>query len=275
MMRFIFITNSPELARFATERGVDRVMVDLELLGKVARQGHLSTLISRHDFSDIARVRASIPGKELIVRLNPVHNGTQAEVDRAISLGADVLMLPMFRTVQEVELFCAFVGKRVRVCLLLETAAGAAALESIVSVEGVDEVHIGLNDLHLDLGHSFMFEPLANGMVDNIARIIHAAGLPMGIGGLARAGEGLLPAELLVAEHVRLHSTGAILSRTFHRNSLTVADVERDMDFTVEVDKLQQAYQSHSKASKEELLAVHREVSARIATIVRSKNGGA
>lgn len=272
MMRFIFITNRPELAVFATERGAERVMVDLELLGKVERQGHLSTVISRHDFDDIGRVRAAIPDKELIVRLNPVHAGSQQEVDRAIDLGADVLMLPMFRTAQDVERFSALVNGRVRICLLLETAAAAAAIDDIVRIEAVDEIHIGLNDLHLDLGLTFMFEPLASGMIDGLAATIRAAGLPLGIGGLARAGEGLLPADLLVAEHVRLQSTGAILSRTFHRNSTTVAEIERDMDFAAEVGKLQAAYRHYSEGTAHDLLAAHRDVAERAAAIVRAKS---
>lgn len=275
MIRYIFITNSPELASFATARGVDRVMVDLELLGKVERQGHLSTVISRHSFEDVPRVRAVIPGKELIVRLNPVHEGTGKEVDRAISLGADILMLPMFRRADEVEHFCRLVGGRARVMLLLETAKAAENLKQILAVPGIDEIHIGLNDLHLDLGLNFMFEPLANGTVDGLAAIIGESGLPFGIGGLARAGEGLLPADLLVAEHVRLGSTGAILSRTFHRNSATVADIEKEMDFAFEVARLQDAYQAHRRASANELRALHEDVAARVASIVRSKTGGA
>ena len=274
MMRFIFITNSPELATFVCERGVERVMVDLELLGKIERQGHLSTVISRHDFEDIAKVRAAIPDKDLIVRLNPVHSGSQDEVDRAIDLGADTLMLPMFRTAREVETFCSFVDKRVRVCLLLETAAGISDLDEIVAISGVDEVHIGLNDLHLDLRNTFMFEPLTNGIVDIAAKKIRSAGLPLGIGGLARAGEGLLPADMLIAEHVRLQSTGAILSRTFHRNSTSVSDIEREMDFAMELMKLQDAYRNYQLVSSATLSEVHIEVSERVSSIVRSKTGG-
>lgn len=273
MIRYIFITNSPDLASFATERGADRVMVDLELMGKVERQGHLSTVISRHSFEDVALVRAAIPDRELVVRLNPVHSGSAAEIDRAVELGADILMLPMFRTAEEVEQFCGLVAGRARVILLLETAAAAADIEKILAVPGIDEVHIGLNDLHIDLGFSFMFEPLANGMVDGLAEAIRRAGLPFGIGGLARVGEGLLPADLLIAEHVRLGSTGAILSRTFHRNSATVAEIELDMDFAAEVFKLHEAYARHKDASAAELQTSHDDVAARVAAIVRAKTG--
>lgn len=271
MMRFIFITNSPDLAAFAEANGVDRIMVDLELNGKVDRQGHLSTVISRHAMSDIPLIRTSISHAELLVRINPVHAGTQQEVEQAIAHGADAIMLPMFRTASEVQVFCAAVGGRCKVVLLLETAAATANLAEILTVQGIDEIHIGLNDLHLDLGLSFMFQPIAGGFVDHIATMIRAAGLPLGIGGLARAGEGLLPADMLVAEHVRLGSTGAILSRTFHRNAATVKEIEAEMNFGAEVAKLQEAFIIYGRSSEQELLAVHQDVANRVAEIVRAK----
>lgn len=273
-MRLIFITNVPELAAYASDRGVERVMVDLELLGKVERQGHLSTVISRHTFDDVAQIRRAIPDKNLMVRLNPLNLGSRNEVERAIDLGADVLMLPMFRTAQEVEQFSILVDGRVRICLLLETAGAAANVADIVRVQGVHEIHIGLNDLHLDLGRTFMFEPLADGLIDHLAVATTGAGLALGIGGLARSGEGLLPAEMLVAEHVRLGSTGAILSRTFHRNRLTVQDLENEMDFAAEVAKLQDAYRAFAQSSPDELRAIHHEVASRVADIVRGKSAG-
>lgn len=273
-MRFIFITNVPELAEYVSYRGVERVMVDLELLGKVERQGHLSTVISRHTFDDVARIRRVVPDGNLMVRINPLNLGSRDEVERAIDLGADILMLPMFQTAKEVEQFCALADGRVRICLLLETAGAAANVADIVGVQGVQEIHIGLNDLHLDLGRTFMFEPLADGLVDQLAGAITGAGLALGIGGLARSGEGLLPAEMLVAEHVRLGSTGAILSRTFHRNKLTVQDLEVEMDFAAEVAKLQNAYRAFGQSSPDELWAIHQEVASRVAGVVREKSAG-
>ena len=272
MMRFIFITGSPELAAFVAERGVDRIMVDLELLGKVERQGHLSTVISRHSFDDVAAVRAAAPHSELMVRINPLHEGTAAEVDRAIALGSDILMLPMFRTAADVERFSNLVAGRNRICLLLETADAASAIEQIVAVPGVDEIHIGLNDLHLDLGQAFMLQPVAEGMVDAVVSVIARAGMPFGIGGIARVGEGLVPAELLLAEHVRLHSTAAILSRTFHRNYATVAEIEKEMDFAGEIVRLRQAYAEHTKATPDSLGVIHRQLQQRVAEIVRAKS---
>lgn len=263
-MRFIFITNAPDIAGFVVARGVDRVMVDLEIKGKDARQGHLNTVISRHSLGDVAAVRTYTPPGSLLVRVNPVDNETADEVDAVIARGADIVMLPMYRTVAEVAAFVAAVDGRARVMLLAETREAIAQMPKIAALDGVDEIHIGLNDLSLDLGLGFMFRPLADGLIDEAASVLRAAGKPFGIGGVARVDEGLLPAQMVIGEHARLGSTGAILSRTFHRNAGNIAEIEADMDFGAEVAKLRDAYAAAMAASSADLLANHLEVRNRV-----------
>lgn len=274
-MRFFFITNSPATAAFAVACGVDRLFVDLEINGKVSRQGHLNTVISRHSFEDVAAVRRAAPETELMVRLNPVYEGSAGEVDRAIGLGADVLMLPMFHGVADVAVFTRLVRGRAKVNLLVETVGAMKALGAIVQVDGVDEIHIGLNDLHLELANAFMFEPLADGLVDAMAATVRSVGIPFGIGGVARAGEGLLPAEIILAEHARLGSTAAILSRTFHRNLPTPEAIVAEMDFSGEIAKLRAHYAGYLGASSEELRQLHTELQLRVRAIADERRRAA
>lgn len=237
----MMILNDPEVAKLAVSSGVDRVFVDLEINGKFARQGHRDTLISNHSFDDVDRVRKAVPQATLLVRLNPWYEGSPAEIDRAISLGADILMLPMFKRLNEVEAFCHHVAGRAQVVPLLETAEGAEIVGAVAALPGVNEVYIGLNDLHLSIGKSFMFELLADGTVERLANSIRAQGKPFGFGGIARIGEGLLPAERILAEHIRLGSSCVILSRTFHR---PYDDQERSgspMNLKQEIDKVRSA----------------------------------
>lgn len=259
-MKFFFITNTVELAQYAVANGADRVFVDLEVLGKTQRQGHLNTVISRHAVTDVAKVRPHVPAGALLVRINPINEHSSAEINEVIGAGADIIMLPMFRTPGEVEIFVKAVAGRARTSLLVETVDAMNCLHECVGVCGVDEVHIGLNDLHLELRQSFMFEPLARGLVDPMAKVLSNAGIPFGIGGVARVGEGLLPAELILSEHVRLGSTAAILSRTFHRQAATAAEICTQMDFAGEVSKLRASYASHLNATAMELERDHREV---------------
>lgn len=270
-MRFFFITNSAPLARFAVDSGVERIFIDLELLGKLERQGHLDTLISRHHMSDVAPIRSAVSDAELMVRLNPVHSGSAGEVDAAIAAGADILMLPMFRWAAEVEHFASLIDGRCRLCLLVETKEAMEDISRIAAIEAVDEVHIGLNDLSLDLKLDFMFMPLAMGLVDAMARELVQLGKPFGLGGLARAAEGLLPAQLLIGEHVRLGSTRAILSRTFHRQLGSAREIAAEMDFGHEIRLLRDVEERFLCASGEEIEANRIEVWQRIADIAAAR----
>ncbi|WP_164931927.1 aldolase/citrate lyase family protein [Janthinobacterium sp. 17J80-10] len=237
----MMILNDPDVAKLAASSGVDRIFVDLEINGKFARQGHKDTLISKHSFDDVERVRKAVPGASLLVRLNPWYEGSRAEIDRAISLGVDILMLPMFKRIDEVEAFCDHVAGRAQVIPLLETAEAAEIVDAVAALPGVTEVYIGLNDLHLSMHKSFMFELLVDGTVEHLAKSILAQGKPFGFGGIARIGEGLLPAEKILAEHIRLGSSSVILSRTFHRPYDDKLAGDSPMNLKLEIDKVRSA----------------------------------
>lgn len=214
---FIQITNDPLLARRCDALGGFRLFVDLERLGKPERQAGRNTFISAHTMADVGTIKRALLQSLLMVRLNPMHGGTLAEVNEALAQGADMLMLPMFTRPGELASFCDMVAGRVPVVALLETAGALDTLPQWVGTPGLSEVYVGLNDLHLSLGMRFMFEPLAQGLLDDVARWTHAQGLRLGFGGIARVGEGLLPGEDVLAEHLRLGSRAVILSRTFNR----------------------------------------------------------
>lgn len=214
-LTLMYITNLPSVAGIAEAAGVDQIFVDLELNGKHARQGHLDTVISRHSLNDVRNVAEALTTAELLVRVNPIYAGSSEEIDQVIEAGAQVVMLPYFKTSDEVMQFVRLVHGRARVCLLLETPEAVAELGAILAIDGVDSIHIGLNDLHLGYNLRFMFELLTDGTVERLCAEIGEAGLPFGFGGIAKLGEGALPAESVVAEHYRLGSSMVILSRAF------------------------------------------------------------
>ncbi len=216
-MDWIQITNNAEFAALAQDCGVGRIMVDLERLGKQARQGGLGTFISNHRPEDIAHVRAAAPKADLIVRINPLHVGSSNEIAQAIAAGANTLMLPMFEQPDTLQTFLQLVAGRARGMALLETRAALQSLPDWASLSGLDEIYVGLNDLHRQLGAHFMFEPLGSGVVERVAQTAHATGKRFGFGGIARLDEGLLPGRVVLAEHLRLGSSSVILSRTFNR----------------------------------------------------------
>lgn len=220
-LKLFYITNQPEIATIAEEAGVDRIFVDMEYIGKAIRQGGMDTVQSHHTVADVATIRQTLKKAELLVRVNPVHDATpdysstEQEVDQVVQAGADVIMLPFFQTAAQVERFLKAVKGRCRTILLFETPESIANLNEIISLKGIDEVFIGLNDLSLGYGKKFMFELLSNGTVERICLAFREKGLPYGFGGIAGIGTGTLPAEAILKEHYRLGSSMVILSRSF------------------------------------------------------------
>ena len=214
-LKLMYITNDPMVATVAENSGVDRIWIDLENLGKEERQKGMNSVKSNHQIGDVKRLRPYVKKAELMVRVNPLHEDSEKEIEAVIEGGADLIMLPMFHCAKEAEEFVDIIRQRAKVMLLVETKEAYESIEQIVKVPGIDEIHIGLNDLHLSYDMTFMFEPLANGMIDKICGVIKDAGIPYGFGGVAKLGEGLLPAERVLGEHYRLGSSMVILSRAF------------------------------------------------------------
>lgn len=235
--KLMILASTPEDALNAQKAGVDRIFYDLEYIGKAERQHGRNTVKSNNNIDDISAVRKVVTTSELLVRTNPIHAYSQAEVDKAIAYGADILMLPMVIDHHDVEQYVEMVGRRAKICIMIETAAAMVRLDKILAVKGVDEIFVGLNDLHISMGLRFMFELLSGGLVEYIANKCNKAGMPFGFGGIARIGEGELPSDYILGEHVRLGSRSVILSRTF-KGVVGVDANARQIDLKEEVEKV-------------------------------------
>ncbi|MBQ9737101.1 MAG: aldolase [Clostridia bacterium] len=220
-LKLMYITNDPDVAYIAQNAGVDRIFIDLEYIGKDIRQGGMDTVQSHHTLNDVKKISERIKKSEVLVRINPIHDKTDLygssseEIDEAIKNGADVLMLPYFKTAAEAEEFARLVGGRCKTMLLVETPEAVSAIDEILNVDGIDEMYIGLNDLSLGYGKKFMFELLADGTVENLVNKFKKKGVSYGFGGLASLDGGLLPGRLVLKEHYHLGSSCVILSRSF------------------------------------------------------------
>ena len=221
MLKLMYITNRPEIAQIAETAGVDRIFVDMEYLGKDERQKGLDTVKSHHTVADVAAIKAALLSAQVLVRINPIHDAlpdcpsSAEEIDAVVQAGADIVMLPYFKTVEEVQTFLRLVNGRARTMLLVETPEAVAHIDEILALPGIDEVHIGLNDLSLGYGKKFMFELLADGTVEQLCFKLRRRGIFYGFGGIASLGNGMLPSECIIKEHYRLGSGCAILSRSF------------------------------------------------------------
>ena len=273
-LTLMYITNNPRVAEIAQEAGVNRVWVDLEYIGKELRQAGMNTVKSHHTVDDVASLRKVVTTSRLQVRVNPIHEATKnycsskEEIDNVIKAGAEIVMLPMFKTPQEVEKFVEYVDSRAQVLLLCETREAAESIDIIMSIPGIDEMYVGLNDLHLSYGQKFMFQPLCDGKMDRLAERIKAKGLSFGFGGIARVGFGLLPAEYIIGEHYRLGSTAAILSRGFcNMNLVENPEDVRDL-FIKGVHDIRVREKECEQFDEKQFSDNHEEVVKRVAQIV-------
>lgn len=220
-LKLMYITNKPVVAEIAEQAGVDWIFLDMEFIGKDARQGGLDTVQNHHSVKDVENIKAAVKKAKVLVRVNPIHEAlldypsSKDEIDATIKAGADIVMLPFFKTVEEVKQFISYVDGRAKALLLMETVEAANLVDGILDIPGIDMIHLGLNDMHLELGMKFMFELLANGTVEKLGNKIKAKGVPFGFGGIATLDGGALPGSMVLKEHVRLGSSMVIVSRSF------------------------------------------------------------
>ena len=275
MLNLMYITKHPEIALIAEEAGVDWIFVDMEFIGKDCRQGGLDTVQNHHTVEDVANIRAAVTKAKVLVRINPIHDtmddypSSEEEIEAVIQAGADIVMLPYFKTTEEVHRFIGYVGGRAKTCLLVETPEAADLLDQIVEIDGIDMIHIGLNDMHLALKMKFMFQLLTDGSVDKWTRIIAQKGIMYGFGGLASLNGGAVPGRMILKEHYRLGSQMVIVSRAFcNTDNMTDLDKVRSI-FNNGIADIRKMENEMNKLSKEDFKNNHKAVCDAVGIIVK------
>lgn len=269
----MYITNKPAVAKIAEEVGIDWIFIDMEFIGKDSRQGGLDTVQNHHTVEDVKIIRKAVTKSRVLVRVNPIHEtlsdypSSKEEIDAVIEAGADIVMLPFYKTVKEVRQFIQYVGGRAKTCLLLETAEAAILLDETLKVPGIDMIHLGLNDLHLELGMKFMFQLLSDGVVEQLGNKIKAAGIPFGFGGIARLDSGMLPGADVLKEHVRLDSSMVIVSRSFCNTDM-ITDLDEVRRIFTEGIKAIRDLEAEAQAAANYFLKNRQEVEKAVETIV-------
>ena len=226
MELFVF-TVDPRFAADCVGAGAAGVVVDWERRGKQRRQAGEGTQINSDTPADLARVRAATDGR-VVCRINPAGPWTGAEVDLAVRLGADEVLLPMVRRPADVDRALEAVADRCGLGILVETQDGVDRVDELVA-RPLHRVYLGLNDLRIDRGSSVLFAPLVDGTAE---RVRAACPMPFGVAGLTRPDAGWpVPSRLLAGELARTGAAFTFLRRSFH------ADVA-GRDLRVEVPRI-------------------------------------
>jgi HpcH/HpaI aldolase/citrate lyase family len=196
---------------------VQRIGVDLERVGKAKRQRGLGTWVSTHRLRQVQSVREALTSARLFARVNPWSERSPREIETLLDLGVQVLMLPMFEGPDAVEQFSSAVSGRAEIVPLVETCSAARRVDEILAIDGVDEIHVGINDLALSLGVRNRFEVLCGAEIEWISDRAREAGVRLGIGALGRVRDTSvpIPSDLIYARLVELGAGAALIARTF------------------------------------------------------------
>jgi hypothetical protein len=136
-------------------------------------------------------------------------------------------MLPMARQIEEVARFIDLLRGRARTSLLLETKESLGSIEQIVGLDGLDEVHVGLNDLRLSLSTGNLFSAIVDGHIARVAAACAGTKIRFGFGGVTRPEDQLpIPPDCIIAEVVRHGARMALLGRSFKRGLAGPADLD-------------------------------------------------
>ena len=92
-----------------------------------------------------------------------------------------------------------------------------------------------------------MFEPFIDGLLKKTVSVLKNNNIKFGIGGIGKIGSDLLPTpECLIKEHIRLKSSGVILSRSFKGNFNVVSKELFEAELKQSVTKFRN-YEKYSK----------------------------
>ncbi|MGI8807048.1 MAG: aldolase/citrate lyase family protein [Acidimicrobiales bacterium] len=257
--------NTASRARAVVGAGAAGVVVDWERRGKVARQAGADTQINADSPDDLAAVRAVRQGT-VLCRVNRWSAWTPAEIELAVGLGADEILLPMVRRPEEVDAALEVVSGRCGLGILVETGEAVRRVDALVA-RPLARVYLGLNDLMIDRGGSSLFAPLVDGTVERVAAATIGAGIPFGVAGLTRPEAGVpVPCRLLQGALARVGSTFTFLRRSFWADTA-------GRDLAVEVPRILAAAAAAGQRTAAQVRAEHDELATAVALLREDRAG--
>lgn len=196
----------------------DAMVVDWERSDKHSRQRRAHDLLgfdtqiapdSPVDLETVV-VRSSIP---VVCRIDAWSGSGAVDLERAIDAGVAEVLLPMVRTVAEVEQALHVADGQVGVGVMIETIDAVAAAASLAALP-ISRAYVGLVDLAIERGTPDIFTPLADGTLERVAEA--CSRVPLGFAGLTVPGHGSpVPTTELADAMLRFGAAFTFLRRSF------------------------------------------------------------
>jgi len=237
----------------ATHAGVHSIIVDWEHIGKERRQAGAETEINAHTLEDLRNVRAST-NAHLLCRINHIKESLGAEIDAAIAGGADEILLPMVRSVEEVRHALNLVNGRCQLGILIETVDAVEIAPQLGQLP-LSRIYVGLNDLSIERSNPNLFSAVADGTIESIRRVCR---MPFGFAGLTLPDKGYpIPCRLLIREMARLNCEFTFLRRSFMK------DIQQ-RNIAEEIMSIQSAFEDALARNEDTIVSDHQELLAAI-----------
>lgn len=231
-----------EFIRKTVASGVHGIIVDWENQDKGKRQAGADTEINKATIEDLRRVRNCTDAR-VICRINGYNSTTTDEIENAIDSGADEILLPMVRSVQEVQDTLDLVADRCGLGILVETI-DAVNIADKLSKLPLTRVYVGLNDLGIERGTPNIFSAIEDGTVEKIRGSFE---VPFGFAGITFPERGYpIQCRLLIAEMTRLNCDFSFLRRSFNHDI-------KGKDMSVEVPRILDSFNVHLQRTSEEI----------------------
>ncbi|WP_020533530.1 hypothetical protein [Flexithrix dorotheae] len=196
------------------DAGIDGVIIDWETKGKDHRQHFFNTQITKHSLADLKLI-SKFTSAKITCRVNGQAFLNKREILDAIEGGADEVLIPMVKTLEEVDFVFQVVREKAKVALMLETEE-ALLLADQLDKYPVSKFFVGLNDLSIQRNSRNIFKPISDGTITELRPKITK---PFGMAGLTHPMEGNpVPCHRLIKEMVRFNCTFAFLRRSFYRD---------------------------------------------------------
>ena len=268
-MNFILITKDIDIANFSLKNGVNFIMCDLEYIGKKKRQINFDTVLNSHTIDDVKNLSKSIESKNFIVRINPLHNNSEKEINEVLKYNPGYIMLPMFKSVEDLRFVLNIINNRSKLIPLIENPTCFMKTEDYLDLKNIGFFYFGLNDINIGMDNDFLFEALAYDLLKPYFNMLKNKKLPFGFGGMATLEGGELPGKYVFSEHIRNGSDYVILSRAFHKNSNDIKEIRKNVDIKNEISNILK-YEKFLKINQERVLSNNLKLKKIVKKIVNS-----
>lgn len=210
---FAFYSNF-SLSKECIDSGIDGIVIDWENSSKRMRQSLYNTQVNLHSEKELIEAR-KINSASIICRVNGGVHLSNDEISKALDLGADYIMVPMIKSLEDVEKALKAIDNKCKSVLMIETQESVKLVNSLKNYP-VDKIYVGLNDLAISRNCNNIFLPFADGTIDHIREQVTAK---FGVAGLTHSASGYpIPCHLLIDELKRIKCDFTFLRRSFYRD---------------------------------------------------------